>query len=162
MFWDNDKKTGKDLMNKVASLLLPRNFPPALEKKPIEIILVLTNTGATDQDAKTVSRISEIALEHAATCLNLTSTLAVFSYGMVEPIEPAGSQRLDLLKHLTSEFGKTVAVVHGTALARVGLVGSEKHVMSFSFLAPNFREALALVSTVPLGSVVEFDFGHCN
>lgn len=162
MFWGSRNKNDKARKEALVSELLTESYPSPPEKKPIEIILVLTNTGATEQDAKTISRICEIAYDHKAMTLCLNSTLSVFTYGMVESVETAGSRRMDLVRHLTTELGKTIAVVHGKALAWVGLIGDEKHVISYSFLAPNYREALTLVSTAPLGSVVEFDFGNCN
>lgn len=163
MFWGSRKKKEKGPVEKVVRELLSADCQfPAPEEKPIEIVLVLTNTGGTEQDVRTITRICEIANDHGAMNLCLISTLGVFTYGMVHPVEPAGSRRMELVKNLTTELGQTVAIVHGKALGWVGLLGSEQHVISYSFLAPNFREALGLVSTAPLGSVIEFDFGHCN
>jgi len=48
-------------------------------------------------------------------------------------------------------------IIHGAAHGHYGLLGSEKHIMNYTFIVPRFDAALGALSRLEFGEIEEFN-----
>ena|ERR1017187_1844019 len=139
----------------VESLLRDGAEPQPLKHGHIEFVLAFVRGDGPAQVSERVARVAEIAITHGGTVHDIVGALVVVAFGTVPAAPPQSGSRASLVHALIEELTSDVKVVHGAADGHYGLFGSNARI-SFTFLVPQFDQALGSLSRLPFGAVEEF------
>jgi hypothetical protein len=82
--------------------------------------------------------------------------LVTLVFEMLPAAKARPSSRLELVDDLRRQLADDTKIVHGAAQGHYGLLGSEKHILLYSFIVPRFDAALGALSRLEFGLVEEF------
>ena len=129
-----------------------------LDERTLEVAIVLVGGLTPGEVAQNISRIVSLAHELNMGHDSTTGPLIVFCSGRLLAEKPNPEQRLAFVAALRSQMDKSVRIVHGAGTGHVGLLGSSDWICNYSFLMPNFIEALRVLVSLSDGDVREMPF----
>jgi len=125
-----------------------------LKQGHIEFVLAFVRGDGPDQVSERVARVAEMAITHGGMVHDIIGALVVVAFG-TSPAAPLRSgSGAALARALIEELPGDVKVVQGAADGDYGLFGRGAG-SSFTFLVPQFDQALGRLSRLPFGGVEE-------
>lgn len=164
MFWsshkeDDEKKRVRSVFARlvspsvVESLLKGELSRPAFAEEQIEFVFAIA-TGCTPEEVnRHLSLIGELAKEHDAQVNHMLCSLVVIDFRHHPEGKLACESRRKLVGAIRERLGDKVKAVHGAAIGHSGLFGSEKHIMSYTFIFPGFEAAIATLVRLKFGEI---------
>jgi hypothetical protein len=158
--WKLGRTLGKYVSPEVVNRILDEpgmtDPAPRFTERDLDWALVTVKFGEVEAVLKRIEIVCEDATTFQGEIWNLVNSMVMISFGgaLEATAEERKEKRLRYVRELQAKLGKNVKIVHGSARAAIGLVGNESR-SSFTFLIPNWSEALAMLGVVEFGEVRE-------
>lgn len=125
-----------------------------LVARELDYVLVRVRPEPLSLGLSLMQAVIEEGGRSGATVGEIVSTLVVLYFGLVTTEPEAGNLRRCLVARLTEHYSEHIAVVHGSAVWPVGMIGSTER-MAFGPISNELTELLGEALRLPLGEVLE-------
>ncbi len=126
----------------------------SLKHGRIEFILAFVRGDGPAQVSDRIDQVAKLAVAHGAVIHQIVGALVVMAFGTTPAGQESGS-RSSLVPALAEVLARDVKIVHGAGEGHYGLFGTREHSVSFTFLVPEFDQALGALSRLAFGAVEE-------
>ena len=139
-------------------MLRPQNKDAAgFETGEIDFLFVLLKSGDLDEFNSTLEDLLDTAVDQNGTVMQVLSSLALIVYNLPVFPEPHPRQaRLGLVEALQNKFADQLKIVHGSATAAVGNIGSERR-MTYSAVFSDLGKVIDKLSAIDYGEDAEVE-----
>ena len=121
-----------------------------LKNGQIEFVLVAVRGETPQIISERMGKVADIACQHNGIIDSLVSSLVIIVYGIFDFDVQQQGDRLTLIEALNQTFKDDIKIVHGSESGCFGNLGGDTR-MSFSFIVPNFINALGLLANLSYG-----------
>ncbi len=121
---------------------------------PLEIVLVAVRGNDAQHVSDRMGVVTDLAVQYNGVVQSLVSSLAIVVFGTFDFSKISNGNRAALVKALQEKLGSDIKIVHGADSGYFGNIGGTNQ-LSYSFIIPNFLEALGQLSSAGFGEVIE-------
>ena len=158
----HERRRVKGIFNKmvdpevVDSILQDGEKGLTLKQARVEFILVFVRDDVPSEVSERMGAVMDTAKAARATIHDVIGALVVMAFGTHPALGTNDGSRASLVDALRSKLGADIKIVHGAADGQCGLFGSERGIMTHSFLVPHFDKILGSLSRLKFGEIEEF------
>ena len=144
----------KEEIDKIVSGKLDQSQLHKLKQSPLEIVLVAVRGKDAQQVSDQMGVVADLAIQHNGVIQCLVSSLVIIVFGTIDFPNTLNGNRVTLVNALHEQLGSDVKIVHGVENGYFGNIGSTNQLF-YSFIIPNFIEAVGQLSSAGFGEVIE-------
>jgi hypothetical protein len=144
----------KEKIDKIVSGKLDQRQLHKLKQSPLEIVLVAVRGKDAQHVSDLMGVVADLAIQYNGVVQSLVSSLVIIVFGTIDFPKTSTGNRVALVKALQEQLGSDIKIVHGVESGYFGNIGSTNR-LSYSFIIPNFLEALGQLSSASFGEVIE-------
>ena len=139
-------------------MLRPQNTDAiGFETGNIDFIFVLLKSGDPQEFNSSLEDMLDTAVDQNATVMQVLSSLVLIVYNLpVFPEEHPRELRLDLVNTLKDKFSDQLKIVHGSATAAIGNIGSERR-MTYSAVFSDLGMVIDKLAAIDYGEDAEVE-----
>jgi len=127
------------------------------ETGEIDFVFVLLKSSDIDQFSSNLADLLDTAVDQNGTVMQVLSSLSLIVYNLpVFPEEHPHELRLSLVETLKIRFPDQVKIVHGSATASVGNIGSERR-MTYSAVFSDLGAVIDKLAAIGYGEDAEVE-----
>jgi len=148
------KYLSPEVMDKVLNASQSDMFK--LREGLIDFVCVAVRGETPQVVSQRMGLVADLAVLHRATVYDLVSGIVIGAYGLLADEGDPVQNRLNFWASLSTDLKGDVKMVHGTTAGHFGNIGGKDRI-SFSFIAPGFLDALAVLAALPFGEACEHE-----